>query len=85
MSKDLFMEIKEEELSKEETAISLETVENTYKFLGWENGWNSPIPELDVCHEAKHKRRFSSKGNRGHENTVSCDICKYYFKYDSSD
>lgn len=85
MSKDLHMETQEELLAKEPTAITLEFIEREYKFLGWENGWNSPKPELDVCKDAKHERRHSFRGNRGHDNTVSCDICKYYFKYDSSD
>jgi hypothetical protein len=85
MSKDLHLETQEQQLAKEPTAISLELVEREYNFLGWENGWSKSPPELLLCKEAKHQRRHSFRGNRGHDNTVSCDICRYYFKYDSSD
>jgi hypothetical protein len=85
MSKDLFMEVKEEQLAKEETAITLEMVEMEYKFLGWENGWSIKPPEVLPCKNDKHQRRHFFRGRRGEDNTVACDICKYYFKYDSSD
>jgi hypothetical protein len=42
-------------------------------------------PEYCSCVEANHPRHEVSRGNRGYENTVSCDICKIYWKYDSSD
>ena len=85
MSKDLFMEVKEEELAKEETAISLALVEKEYKFLGWENAWSMKPPEVLPCKNDKHERRYFYRGRRGEDNTVVCDKCKYYFKYDSSD
>lgn len=85
MSKDLYMETQEEQLSKEPSAISLELVELEYKFLGWENGWTHRPIELKPCKEAKHELRRYSMGNRGLENIIVCDTCRYYFKYDSSD
>jgi hypothetical protein len=60
-------------------------VEQEYKFLGWDNSWNRPQPELRPCKEAKHERRYFFQGRRGLNNTVVCDICKYYYKSDSSD
>ncbi len=42
-------------------------------------------PEYGACLELKHKRDDVSHNLRGSENTVSCDICKIYWKYDCSD
>ena len=42
-------------------------------------------PEYANCHKSKHKRIEVSHNNRGSENTVSCPICKIYWKYDCSD
>jgi hypothetical protein len=85
MSKDLHLETQEEQLAKEPTVITLKLVEEEYKFLGWDNSWNRPQPELRPCKEAKHERRYFFQGRRGLNNTVVCDICKYYYKSDSSD
>lgn len=42
-------------------------------------------PEYATCYELKHKTDEVQHSIRGYENTVSCDICKIYYKYDSSD
>ena len=85
MSKDLHMETQEQLLAKAPTAISLELVQIEYKFLGWDNSWSIKPPELILCKEAKHERRYFYQGRRGLNNTVVCDKCRYYYKYDSSD
>jgi len=85
MSKDLFMEMQEEQLAKKETAISIEMADATFKSLGWENAWDKTPQELIDCKKLNHTRRRYAHDRRGFENTVQCDICKYYYKYDSSD
>ena len=42
-------------------------------------------PEYGNCKEQKHKLDEVQHNPRGSENTVSCDICKIYWKYDCSD
>lgn len=42
-------------------------------------------PEYGICREQKHKCDEVHHNRRGSENTVSCDICKIYWKYDCSD
>lgn len=42
-------------------------------------------PEYGNCIEQKHQLIEVSHNGRGSENTVSCPVCKIYWKYDSSD
>lgn len=42
-------------------------------------------PEYRNCIDSKHIRIEVSHNSRGSENTVSCPICKIYWKYDCSD
>lgn len=42
-------------------------------------------PEYRNCIDSKHLRIEVNHNQRGTENTVSCPICKIYWKYDSSD
>lgn len=42
-------------------------------------------PEYYNCINSKHLLIHVSHNSRGSENTVSCPICKIYWKYDSSD
>ena len=42
-------------------------------------------PEYRNCVDQKHKLDNCQHSPRGSENTVSCDICKIYWKYDCSD
>jgi hypothetical protein len=42
-------------------------------------------PEYIKCRNAGHKTDEIQVNQRGSENIVSCDICKIYWKYDSSD
>ena len=42
-------------------------------------------PEYGNCREQKHSLIEVSHNSRGSENTVSCPICKIYWKYDCSD
>jgi len=42
-------------------------------------------PEYCSCKEQKHRTIEVSHNSRGSENTVSCPICKIYWKYDCSD
>lgn len=71
--------------------------DSNYKFLGWQNGWQGIVtngrheyqkekyPEYRACIDAGHQRDSISHDQRGNENTVSCDICRIYWKYDCSD
>jgi hypothetical protein len=45
----------------------------------------SDYPEYGKCCDEKHKKDEIQHNMRGSENTVSCDICKIYWKYDCSD
>jgi hypothetical protein len=56
-----------------------------YKYLDWANGWSESPEEVIKCKELGHKTNNHSYSHRGLHNTVSCDICKYYYNYDSSD
>lgn len=42
-------------------------------------------PEYGKCRELKHAKDEIQHNPRGSENTVSCDECKIYYKYDCSD
>ena len=42
-------------------------------------------PEYGKCRDLKHKHTDIQYDRRGSENTVSCPICKIYWKYDCSD
>lgn len=42
-------------------------------------------PEYGLCRELKHPTFTVQHNSRGSEMTVSCDICKIYWKYDCSD
>jgi hypothetical protein len=42
-------------------------------------------PEYTNCRKLGHKVDDIQCNQRGSENVVSCDICKIYWKYDSSD
>jgi hypothetical protein len=42
-------------------------------------------PEYASCIEQGHHLDSLSHNNRGSENTVNCDVCKIYWKYDCSD
>ena len=42
-------------------------------------------PEYGNCKKQKHKTDEVQHNSTGSENTVSCDICKIYWKYDCSD
>jgi hypothetical protein len=57
-----------------------------YKFIGWMNEWEKPFPmEFLHCVNSSHVREEVSFSNRGSNNTVYCEICKIYWKYDCSD
>lgn len=59
---------------------------NQYKFLGWMNGWSSDtqIPDYVNCKTNKHILIEVSHNRSGSENTVSCPVCKIFWKYDCS-
>lgn len=42
-------------------------------------------PEYGKCRDLKHAKDSIQHNPRGSENTVICDICKIYYKYDCSD
>jgi len=58
---------------------------NGYKFLGWLNSGITDKEAYQKCFDLKHRRIGVSHNRRGSENTISCPICKIYYKYDCSD
>lgn len=58
------------------------TDDKTRKSFGY---LTADYPEYGKCRDEKHKRDDVQHNPRGSENTVSCDICKIYWKYDCSD
>ena len=63
-----------------------ELKEAGYQNLGWMNGWDGKDPEIYTkCRMKKHILEYVSYSHRGYDNTLYCDECKYYAKYDSSD
>jgi len=58
-----------------------------YEFLGWLNGWLKEQAQIKrgFCIGKKHAGSDIQHDPRGSENTVICDICKIYWKYDCSD
>jgi len=55
--------------------------------LGWANSWKEEPGLVEKCRSLGHERRGWDAGppNRGLEHVVICDICKYVYRYDSSD
>lgn len=73
-------------MKAEPKLIDAELKKAGYKFLGWENSSKTrEVPEYQHCQSEKHVRDTVDHDNRGLEHTVSCDVCKVYWKYDSSD
>jgi len=58
---------------------------NGYTFLGWQNTWEGEPKILQECRAKNHRYIEVKVGNKGMDNTVSCHICKIYWKYDCSD
>ena len=62
--------------------------EAKYLNIGWMNLWGMikkyPKEYIKCCSE-NHQRDEIQHDKRGMENTVSCDVCKIYWKYDCSD
>ena len=55
-----------------------------YKDFDWQNGWAETPERVKECINEGHKRHDVQITRNGSENIVSCDICKYYYKYDCS-
>ncbi len=64
--------------------------------LGWLNSWFGKTEPAEYaeyndirqkCHDLKHKVNDIDVGppNRGVEHVVTCEICGYVYRYDSSD
>ena len=51
-------------------------------YLGWANGWNKDPAIYTHCKELRHQRQHYKIDNCQHMDT--CEICGYWFKYDSS-
>jgi hypothetical protein len=56
--------------------------------LGWANGWDKE-PEIrqkciDLGHKCSDVSDASGVPYKCFSHTVTCEICGYYFKYDSS-
>ena len=58
-----------------------------YADLGWANSWDETPDTVKVCRAARHTRSDKDIGPpmRGIEHVVRCDICRYVYRYDSSD
>lgn len=79
--KDLHITHPNEEQTKEQLGLE------GYNFMGWENGWgemNKPNGFLK-CKKAEHSLKSKQHNNRGSNNTVWCEECKIFWKYDCSD
>lgn len=60
--------------------------EKNYKYLGWQNSWEDNYPsEYIKCKKALHNVSTADHNRARTEHTVFCDVCKIYYKYDSSD
>lgn len=65
-----------------------------YIDLGWANSW-SDHEYPSIVRECNNKKHYNDKANysdidvgpkyRGLEHIVTCHICKYIYRYDSSD
>lgn len=72
--------------------LEVELEESGYRNLGYANSWIGhqservkwPQEVLDCSRIHVHNRRTIS-GQRGIDSMTICDICKIYWKYDSSD
>ena len=57
-----------------------------YIDLGWENGWTKTPEIVKRCQHLGHTpvRENHDPTWHGLDNYVRCDICKYFYHYDSS-
>ena len=55
--------------------------------LGWANNWRETPEIVKKCRALKHSRTDKDVGppHRGLEHVVTCEICGYVYRYDSSD
>lgn len=58
--------------------------ERGYKFLGWMNGWVTVPQECKHCRENHHSQK-TIDDYQTCDHTISCDVCKIFWKYDSGD
>lgn len=56
--------------------------------LGWANGWSKTPEIVNKCKALGHRLSDNSDAPgvpyKCFNHTVRCDICGYYYKYDSS-
>jgi len=59
----------------------------SYKDLGWENGWYTKPPELVLCEQLNHQKWSKDIGplHMGLDHLVRCSICMIQYHYDSGD
>jgi hypothetical protein len=57
-----------------------------WKNLGWQNGWQETPLIVQACREAGHTpvEVNCDQSMHGYEHHVSCPICKYFYRVDSS-
>lgn len=67
--------------------IDQELADKGYARLGWRNFWENDHNDTHYeCYvKLGHKAKNQSHSNRGSDHTISCDICKYFYKLDTSD
>jgi len=55
--------------------------------LGWQNYWTETPEIVKKCKRKGHKPTDRDVGPpfRGLEHIVQCNLCKYIYRYDSSD
>lgn len=57
-----------------------------YTYLGWRNSWGNLPDKYVECRAHQHKLDDTDLSNhRGSHHVISCDICKIWWKVDSSD
>ena len=55
------------------------------KNLGTANGWGSKKPEIvEICRILEHETIDTPDHTYGHDHTVVCAKCGYFYKYCSS-
>lgn len=56
-----------------------------YDFLGWANSWGLSKQAPERVRRCRHELHHVTIDREGYENIAYCSVCRFYYKYDSSD